>query len=178
MNTVTLQKDGSMLCGNETVDHEPLRYLGARIELETDYTLKSFFLFVEKYKVFQVINPFLPTLLQQFRTITPNHHEMAEDEFLEFGKTVEMIGFPGKPRLEIFCSLKYMAEDEVREVKKYLLEALILLPLRLGNLKHIIFGDKVDILDFETVLNLFEFLDGMAWELSFHGAPVQCALRR
>jgi hypothetical protein len=52
------------------------------------------------------------------------------------------------------------------------------MPLRLGKLKHVVFGDKIDVFEFETVFSLFEFIDGVAWELSFHGAPEACELRR
>ena len=50
------------------------------------------------------------------------------------------------------------------------------MPLKLGMLKHIIFGDKVDVFEFDTVFSLFEFIDGIVWELSFHGTPKECAL--
>ncbi len=47
-----------------------------------------------------------------------------------------------------------------------------------GYLKHVIFGDKVDVFEFDTFYNFFEFIDGIAWELSFHGAPAKCEIRR
>ena len=50
--------------------------------------------------------------------------------------------------------------------------------LKLGRLKHVVFGDKVDIFEFDTVFTLFEFIDGITWELSFHVTPEQCELRR
>ena len=50
------------------------------------------------------------------------------------------------------------------------------MPLKLGVLKHIVFGDKVDVFEFETVFNLFEFIEGIIWELSFQGTPKECTL--
>ena len=47
---------------------------------------------------------------------------------------------------------------------------------KLGVLKHVIFGDKVDVFEFDTVFNLFEFIGGIIWELSFQGTPKECAL--
>ena len=41
------------------------------------------------------------------------------------------------------------------------LENLLDMPLKLGRLRHIVFGDKVDTLEFETVYSLFEFIDGV-----------------
>jgi len=58
------------------------------------------------------------------------------------------------------------------------IENLLDLPVELGNLKHVVFGDQVDIFEFETVYTFFEFLDGIAWELSFLGTPKQCETRR
>ena len=50
------------------------------------------------------------------------------------------------------------------------------MPLRLGLLKHVVFGDRVDVFSFETVYTLFEFIDSIAWELSFHGTPRECKI--
>jgi hypothetical protein len=58
------------------------------------------------------------------------------------------------------------------------LENLLDIKIKLGKLKHIVFGDQVDIFEFDTVYTLFEFIDGVAWALSFHGTPKQCEIRR
>ena len=71
-----------------------------------------------------------------------------------------------------------MNGGETFEIKSIQLPNLLDLPLKLGKLKHIVFGDRVDIFEFDTVFTLFEFIDGVAWELSFHGTPDQCAIRR
>jgi hypothetical protein len=89
-----------------------------------------------------------------------------------------MIGFPGEPRLEIYHSLRGVYGTEVGEIKSSRLERLLDLPLRLGKLKHVVFGDRMEDFEFETVFILFEFVDGIAWELSFHGTPDACDLRR
>ena len=54
----------------------------------------------------------------------------------------------------------------------------VTMPVKLGKLKHMVLGDQVDIFEFETVFSLFEFIDGIAWELSFHGIPESCEIRR
>ena len=51
-------------------------------------------------------------------------------------------------------------------------------PVRLGSLRHVVFGDSVDVFEFDTVFTLFEFIDGIAWELSFQNTPITCELRR
>ena len=50
------------------------------------------------------------------------------------------------------------------------------MPLRLGKLRHVIFGDLVDSFEFDTFFNLFELIDGIAWDLSFHNRPRACQL--
>ncbi|MGD8258472.1 MAG: hypothetical protein PVH56_12955, partial [Desulfobacterales bacterium] len=62
------------------------------------------------------------------------------------------------------------------ELKSFHMQSLLDIPLKLGMLKHIVFGDKVDVFEFDTVFSLFEFIDGIIWELSFHGTPKECAL--
>jgi hypothetical protein len=89
-----------------------------------------------------------------------------------------MIGFPGQPRLEIYVTLYGLAGDEPLELKTFQVESLLDIPMRLGGLKHIVFGDTVNVFRFQTVLCLFEFIEGIAWQLSFHGTPRECALRR
>ena len=62
------------------------------------------------------------------------------------------------------------------ELKSFHLESILDMPLKLGVLKHIVFGDKVDVFEFDTVFNLFEYIGGIIWELSFQGAPKECAI--
>ena len=89
-----------------------------------------------------------------------------------------MIGYPGKPRLEIYHSLQGRSGSETEQLKSSSLEGLLDMPVKLGKLKHMVLGDQVDIFEFETVFSLFEFIDGIAWELSFHGTPEACEIRR
>jgi hypothetical protein len=88
-----------------------------------------------------------------------------------------MIGFPEK-RLEIYTTFSGVYANEAYEIRSLQLDSLLDLPVKLGRLKHVIFGDPVDIFEFDTVFTLFEFIDGIAWELSFHVIPSQCEIRR
>ena len=116
--------------------------------------------------------------MEQYRK-APAEGCICEDfDYIGFDKTVEMIGYPGEPRLEIYSSLKGEGGEKSCEIRNYELEQLLDMPLRLGKLRHIVFGDKVEEFAFGTVFNLFEFIDGIVWELSFHGTLRACALRR
>jgi len=64
------------------------------------------------------------------------------------------------------------------DLKFFHLETLLDHRLTLGDLKHVVFGDTEDGLQFETFYTLFEFVEGIAWELSFNFNPLQCSIRR
>ena len=176
MYQITLKNDGAIVENNKPVTGDALMFLGYRVELEKDYTLRGFFRMFEQYALLAKLNAFLPDCLQRFRTCPPNRCVSNEIDYLQFHKSVEMIGFPGDPRLEIYNTLCGVRDPDTRELKSFQLESLLDMPLKLGRLKHIVFGDKVDVFEFETVFSLFEFIDGIIWELSFQGTPKQCAI--
>jgi hypothetical protein len=177
METITLNKDGSIHQSGKTVKSGALNLLSCQIVLEAGYSLRSFFEMLEKYALFCELSAFFPVYTEQYRSCPKSGCEAGFIDCLEFGKTVEMIGVPDK-RLEIYSSLVGLQANEALEVRSLQLDSLLDLPLKLGKLKHIIFGDRVDIFEFDTVYTLFEFIDGIGWELSFHATPKQCELRR
>lgn len=177
MNAVTLKTDGSIFLNGKIVDTERLDLLGCQITLEELYTLRSFFKMLAKYALFGKLNAFFPTYTEQVQSCPQQGCDAGLFDYLEFGKTVEMIGVPDK-RLEIYNSLSGVHASETSEIRSMQLASLLDIPLKLGKLKHIVFGDRVDIFEFDTVYTLFEFIDGIAWQLSFHATPEHCELRR
>lgn len=178
MYVIQLHKDGSLGDARGPIDGSPLSCLSCRIELGKGYLLRSFFQMIDRYAELGDISAFFPDYMEQLKRCPASGCTAAGFDFLEFSKTVEMIGFPGDPRLEIYPSLKGRRKSETLEIASSRLEGLLDLPVRLGRLKHVVFGDKVDVFEFDTVFNLFEFIDGIAWELSFHGTSDACAIRR
>ena len=177
MNAVTLNTDGTIHYEGKAVDAERLDLLSCQIALEEAYTLRSFFRMLEKYALFNQLNAFFPTYSEQVQGCPQQGCDAGLLDHLEFGKTVEMIGVPDK-RLEIYNSLFGVHASQTSEIKSMQLAGLLDVPLKLGRLKHIVFGDRVDIFEFDTVYTLFEFIDGIAWQLSFHATPEHCELRR
>ena len=177
MNAITLKTDGTIYHADKTVDAVRLDLLSCQIALEDEYTLRSFFKMLDKYALFAKLNAFFPTFAEQVQSCPDQGCDTGLLDYLEFGKTVEMIGIPEK-RLEIYNSLFGVHASENSEIKSMHLAGLLDVPLKLGRLKHIIFGDRVDIFEFDTVYTLFEFIDGIAWQLSFHATPQHCELRR
>jgi hypothetical protein len=178
MNRVGLRPDGRLTSRDAVIDDDALVYLGCQLELEQGTTLRSVFRMLEFYPLLARLSAFFSDLLTQYRGCPKQGCRSADFDHLEFGKTIEMIGYPGEPRLEIYFSLSGRAGSDCIETRPYALELLLDMEIRLGILKHVVFGDRVDTFEFDTVFNLFEFIDGIAWELSFHDMPKECQLRR
>ena len=177
MNTVTLERNGYIEQNGSRVKSDVLQFLSSQITLEDRYTLRSFFQMLEQYKLLVDLNSFFPFYTEQYRNCPAEGCQAGAPDYLEFSKTVEMIGFPEK-RLEIYNTFSGIYHNEAFEIRSLQLESLLDLPLKLGRLRHVIFGDSVDLFEFDTVFTLFEFIDGIAWELSFHVIPTQCEIRR
>ena len=174
MNIILLKADGSLEVNRKEVGSPPLKYLNAGIELASDYTLRSFFRMLKKHPELSELNEFSAILIEQYDQSPPSGCEVPGTEGLEMGKTVELIGFPGEPRLEIYTTFQGRSGRESHEIRSVRVEHLLDIPVCLGRLRHVIFGDKMDLLEFETVYNLFEFMEAIVWELSFHGTPEHC----
>jgi hypothetical protein len=177
MYALSLKNDGAIYYKQSAVDPDVLKYLSYQIGLENKYTLRSFFEMVEKYELLGKLNSFLPTCIEQYLNCPEQGCESVMIDHLEFAKTVEMIGYPER-RLEIYSSIRGILQNDAVEIRSLQLNSLLDMPLRLGRLKHVVFGDRVDIFEFDTVFTLFEFIEGITWELSFHVTPEQCELRR
>jgi len=155
-----------------------LKLLGKPIELDKAFTLRSFFLMLDQYPELKQISEILEPLI---KIVTGNDGLGAktdEIESLVFYKTIEIQGFPGKPKLNSYNSLKGVMNKTARDLKFLHPETLMDHTLTLGKLNHIVFGDKEDIFQYETFYTLFELVEGIAWELSFNFNPLQCSIRR
>ncbi len=177
MNRITLNADGK-ITGEQPMNSNPLKYLNQQVELAADFSLRSYFRMLDHYQYIGEINEFFPVIREQYRECPALGCIWENIAYLEFAKTVELIGFPSEPRLEIYHVLRGIKDEKEHKIKSLLLENLLDIPLRLGKLKHIVFGDKVDIFEFETVFTLFELIDGIAWELSFQDGSNFCGIRR
>lgn len=179
MDEIILSTDGMLqdIVGVRATD--PLRCLGARLVLAPGCTLRSFVRMLVAHREFQRLNDFAPEFARQHGS-WPDHGCLpAGLQGLQLSRVVEIIGHPAPPRLEIYHTLRGLdAAGGDMEIKGWRVEALLDVPLALGPLRHVVFGDRVEAFRFETVCNLFEFIEGICWQLAFHGTPQECALRR
>jgi hypothetical protein len=178
MNIITIEPNGWLTQNEEKISSEPLVFLNHAVVLGPDIIFRDYFKMLSHYDVFTKINAFCSGCMRRYDECPESDCTSGAFEALEFGKSIEMIGFPGEPRLEIFTSLKAIGTGETKSISKYPMEYMLDMPVRLGSLKHVVFGDTVDMFEFETVFTLFEFIDGIAWELSFQNMPITCELRR
>lgn len=176
MNRILLRKEGTILYGRQAITKNPLRFLGYRVELEPFYTLRDFFQLIDQYRALADVNPFISSYMEQYHVCPKSGCRYDGIDHIELNRTVEMIGFPGRPNMEIYVSLHGIQGTRQVEIQSLGLTNLLDLELKLGKLRHVVFGDTVDTFEFETVFNLFEMIDGIAWELSFHNLPKECRI--
>ncbi len=180
MNQVTLHSDGSLTADGRTAGLDPFGLLGYQIVLKDVCTLRSYFLLLERYPELLRLSAFFQGLMDQYRHCPVSDCLWDDFEALALSKTVEMVGYPGMPRLDIYNALQGIVPqtpDRPAEIRAIPLARLLDLPLRLGALNHVVFGDRMDTFTYDTAYTLFEFIDSIAWALSFHGTPEQCLIR-
>jgi hypothetical protein len=176
MNQIHLKKNGTLVYNQQATENDPLTYLGFKVEIEDGCSLRSFFQMLDRYDLLTRLNPFLEAYMAQFHSCAPNGCHTKEIDSIELGKTIEMIGFPGDPRVETYVSLGGRRDGEVVDIQALWLDSLLDVEVRLGKLTHVVFGDAIDTFEYDTVFNLFEFIDGIAWQLSFHNMPRECRI--
>ena len=179
MDEVILGTEGTLLRRDGTRENDPLRVLGSRLFLGPGVTLRSVMLMLLAHPEFLRMNDYAPEFAAQYGSWPAADCRPAGIARLELSRVVELIGHPAPARLEIYHAFRGVTEaGEELEIKAWRVEALLDVPVALGPLKHVVFGDRVDEFCFGTVCNLFEFFEGICWQLAFHGTPLECALRR
>jgi len=178
MNQIYINQDGCITKDRKSVEGQCLHLLGDHVTLDTDVQLNSLFEMMNRYPDFKQLNQMSDSLSSIIQNAGETRFKTRDIDYLEFSKTIELKGFPGDPGVFIYHSLKGVKEGEVRELKFFHLENLLDHEFRLGKLKHVVFGDREDVLMFDTSYSLFELIDGICWELSFNFNPLECSIRR
>jgi hypothetical protein len=178
MEKIFIDSYGNLLKKGVKQTGPALKLLGNPIELDKAFTLRSFLLMIRRYPELKNLSEILDSLLEIISENDSVGDKFNDIESLVFYKTIEIQGFPGKPKLTVYNSLKGVIQKKTKDLKFFHPEALLDHTLTLGKLKHIVFGDKEDIFEYETFYTLFELVEGVAWELSFNFNPLQCSIRR
>ena len=178
MEKIFLHKNGVITKQGKKLTASVLKLLGNTIEIDEVFTLNSFFMMVKKYPDLKNISEVLEALLEIISKNCSSGFKTEELESLLFYKTIEIEGFPGTPSLNFYTTLKGVSNTNIIDLKFFHLENLLNHKLKLGKLKHVVFGDKEDAFQYETFYTLFDLVEGIAWELSFNFNPIECSIRR
>ncbi len=177
MEKILLTCDGRILKRGKRFAGNPLGLLSHLVELEEGYRLSSFFAMIRTHTVYIQMSELLEALLTMADDAGKGYPKAVEIDGLVFYKTIAMKGFPGKPGVEIYNSLKGVKGEKILGLKFFQMAGLLEHDLRLGELKHIIFGDGQDMFTYDTHYSLFELIEGVTWEMSFNFNPLQCSIR-
>ena len=176
MDNIRLNTDGTIDQIRKGDQAALLSCLARQVELSPGYTLRSFFRMLDTYEALVHLNAFFPDLLDQFHRGPEDGCRVGGIDWLILEKTVEMVGFPGEPRLDIYRRFTGWCGKKSVQIRDYQMDMLLDTEVRLGKLRHVIFGDEVDVFEFDTVFTLFELIEGIGWELGFHGTPRECQI--
>ena len=178
MEKIFINKNGGITKKDKKITTSVLKLLGNTIEIDKNVTLGSFFMMIKQYPDLKNISEIIEPLLEIVAKAGNTAIKSDELDSLLFYKTIEIKGFPGSPSLTFYNTLKGIIDKKTKDLKFYHLETLLDHKLKLGKIKHVVFGDKEDVFQYDTFYTLFELVEGIAWDLSFNFNPLQCSIRR
>lgn len=177
MDGVQLCADGRLFVDDRAFAGDALNLLGFALTLDPDCTLASVFRLVRRFPDLARLSEFWAILLPS--GVDPDNPPPAALDQLVVVKSVEIIGVPAPPRVDVHTAVRgFMGGSPVGELKAWPVPVLLGVPLVLGDLTHSLLGDAFIEMRFAAVFTLFEVLDALAFQLSFHGAPSECAVKR
>jgi len=176
MNQLEINTDGILFIEEKQIS-DILSFLDYQVDLDKMFSLRSFFKMLETYPVLKKLNPFISSCIEEYKASPDCGCTDAGSEYFQIGKVIEMTGFPGNPGIETYVTFQGIKYNEIIDIKSLWLSNMLDMVLQQGPLKHVIFGDRIDTFTFETSFNLFEFVDGISWALSFHNMPAECRLK-
>lgn len=97
MNTVLLTQSGELNHQGSPVAADPLPFLNHAVTLVPELTLRAYFRLLERHPMLARLNHFFKESLNEYRSCAGDNCCTEEFNHLEFGKSVEMIGYPGSP---------------------------------------------------------------------------------
>ncbi len=178
MSTIEIKDNGHIFFSNQIITQYIFSFLSHKLILTEAFVLRSFFKMLERYPVFMQLSPFISGYMSQYKASPSNGCIVTGVDQLVLNKRIEMHSISEIPKIEIYCSLVGKKNNERVSIKPFQFQNLLDITLCLGNLKHVIFGDLVDSLEFDTDFSLFEFIEAIVWEFSFHNAPDVCHFKK
>ncbi len=171
MDAIRLHADGTL---SSEARFAGLLRMG--LELDEDVTLRSFFRLLRLHPLAQELVPGLGEALAEAEACPASGCRYPGLEALRLGKRVELTGFPGAPRVDVYLAVEAVGDD-LPELRFFRLRDMLDTPLRTGRARHVLLGEAAATLDAETSFTLFELLEGLGWELGFQGGSLTCNLK-
>ncbi len=178
MHRLTITHQGRILLDDRILTGDPFHLLGEAVMLDAGFTLGSWFSLIQWHPELQRLSRFLPGLVSDIAAHAAEEGEHPEVRRLEMVRTVELVGHPPPPRLDIYVSIFGFFDAHETPIKHIPPQQLLGTPLALGQCRHMVLGDRLSHFSVATTFTLFEFIEAVAWQLSFHGAATECTLRR
>ena len=176
MDSVLLQADGQLRLPDGSSSADGLPCLRRVLFLQSGCTLRSFFRLLERYPLFQTLVPGLDSAVREAQTLPLTGCSGPLVEKLCIVKCVEITGYPGAPRVDVYLQLEGRGEDPP-ELRFLRLRDLLDVSLELGNARHVLLGET-SALVCEASFTLFELIECVGWELGFEGGSITCNLER
>lgn len=186
MEVIRLGNDGRLRDAGDNVVTDALSCLSNNASLDAGFTLRGYFALFGVHPDLARISPFIGPALRETEECAGRGCVTEAFDRLELGRTVELVGFPGEARVEVYHTLRGVSgesqgstgqrcEHDIRFVP---LGCLLDMPLFLGRARHVLFGEAARVLECSTTFRLFDIIEGIAWELGFQGGSGQCSLGR
>ncbi|SHI75359.1 hypothetical protein ACQ0P8_04265 [Halodesulfovibrio aestuarii] len=177
MEGLILAHDGTLRL-NDTAAADVISCLRHKVVFEDGVTLRSVFSLFSTYPETLRLNPFLQGACDDAAACKNSGCTTEEFTHLELYRQLEMTGAPGTPEMNIHTLVRGINDTGRHELRFFRLDTLLDMPLLLGQMRHVLFGDRTSELYCNTTFSLFEVIEGIAWELSFQGGSLTCSLRR
>lgn len=156
MDAIRLHSDGTL-----SSEAPFARLLRMRLELDGDVTLRSFFRLLKRNPLARELVPGLGDALAEAEACPASGCRYPGLEALRLGKRVELTGFPGTPRVDVYLAVEGVG-DELPELRFFRLRDMLDTPLQTGTARHVLLGETATALDAETSFTVFDLLEGMA----------------
>lgn len=170
---LTLKSNGFILDEEKEELKELLFYLYDLVELDSDYTLRSYFKMLERYEELTLLDYFAIDFIKEYLACPKSNCLSEGIEYLQLAKTLN-IDFT-YTELEECLDFRGMSTTEKYALDLQPLNTLLDIPLKLGKAETII---QQEITEYTTTFSLFEFVKSIIWELSFHGLPEERDAKR
>ncbi len=111
METVRLSRDGRLTDRNGNPVEDVFPELPRAFALDEDCTLRSFLALLARHPSLQKLSEFLPAAVADMEKCPPSGCLDSAMPCLVIGKTMELIGFPGRPRAELYIWLRGLSAE-------------------------------------------------------------------